>query len=195
MTDTTNAAADARAVTQSEADIARFAAALNSHIGAMSELCNGFPFAHNAQAKLSVIAEQITVLVSQCAEAEGVSVRDIHTARLKELETASIHRFTDAGVEKLAGSDAAAKSGTWAELQIAQMIHDRQFQPHVHGRERYRQAEHHTFALGTIHNAITREPPPQARVEFVPRQLPDIAAHALSVANMSYLLLPRNSIT
>ncbi len=175
--------ASQRALTRAAADLASFC----EHVEHNEP--NSIESAVSAGDHLREIASQLSYRFE-------VSLAAIYAARLRDVEEKSLLRYDPAaeGDISLAGTDALMHVGTWKELQIGQIMHDRQFHPDVFGMSKVDQIRHYTFHVtklaGLMVDAIEKEDWEAFRKE----RLADIAIFGVKIATVCNVELPCTTV-
>ncbi|MGH2383329.1 MAG: hypothetical protein ACRDG7_19210 [Candidatus Limnocylindria bacterium] len=76
------------------------------------------------------------------------------------------------------GRTAARAAGTWRDLQLVQLEHDRYYHPDVFGLSRTEQLRHYAFHLAKIVGAFAEPAEPD---ELISRRLPDVLLFAIKL--------------
>ena len=135
-------------------------------------------------------AQKMIKLASQLSVSENISLRGAYESRIRAVEKGSLHRFVDLGVEVLTGADALARANTWDEVQVAQILHDRQFHPDVFGLSKIDQLRHYTFHVTKLAGLLTQSILEDSWSEVRAQRLPDIAIFGVKLATVCNELLP-----
>ena len=90
----------------------------------------------------------------------------------------------------LAGADAVDSAQTWAEIQVAQLIHDRQFHPDVFGLSKLDQIRHFTFHVTKLAGLLVDAIDNSDWNTFQQERLADIAVFGVKIATVCNATLP-----
>ena len=118
--------------------------------------------------------DRLRELALSFAGAHELDLLELYARRLGAIESANVlHR--DGGFD---GAAAARAAGTWRELQLVQVEHDRNYHPDVVGLSRAEQLRHYAFHLAKIVGAFAAASDEQ---ELLERRLPDTLLFALKL--------------
>ncbi len=121
----------------------------------------------------------------ELANASNLSLREAYAARIRRVEASSLLRYTS-GIQDsaLAGADALDTARTWDEVQIAQLIHDRQFHPDVFGLSKVDQLRHYTFHVTKLAGLVVDAIDGASWSSFQDERLPDLAIFGVKLATV-----------
>lgn len=125
---------------------------------------------------------------------EGISLQALYAARLRFVEASSLHRFIDVGVESLSGADALDRSVTWADVQLAQNLHDRQFHPDVFGLAKSEQIRHYSFHVSKLAGLLSEAVAGNQWIGFRDTRLADVSIFGVKLATVCNQRLPPSEI-
>jgi hypothetical protein len=135
--------------------------------------------------------EQLRRIASTLAHSVGVSLLASYSARIAEIESASVHSATAiSGIEDLAGADALRHATTWRHVQAAQLIHDRRFHPDVFGLSKLDQLRHYTLHVTKLAGLLVDAGNENSWPSFVQCRLPDLAVFGVKLATACNHALP-----
>lgn len=140
---------------------------------------------------VALAADSLRSVANQLAHATGYTLHDLYADRIRSIEEASLlSRATVDGNHSTIGADAVAKSSTWDDVQLAQIIHDRQFHPDVFGLSKIDQLRHYAFHVtklaGLLLDAIDLDQWPA----FADERLADLAIFGVKIATVCNERLP-----
>ncbi len=122
--------------------------------------------------------------------ASGRSLVEAYSTRIRAVEERSRLRFSSCGESRLSGAELVVSARTWADLQIAQDVHDRQFHPDVYGLSKVDQLRHYTFHVAKLTGLLADAIDGEAWGAFALQRLPDIAIFGVKVASVCNATLP-----
>ena len=168
-----------RAVTRAAADLAGFC----EHVEHNEP--NSVESAANAGDRLREIASQLSV---HCR----VSLVARYAARIRAVEEKSLLRHATLFEDEmsLVGADALTLATTWDELQIGQIIHDRQFHPDVFGMPKIDQIRHYTLHVTKLAGLFVDAIDNNNWDAFQQDRLADIAIFGVKIATVCNVKLP-----
>lgn len=140
-------------------------------------------------------AEQLRETAVQLAAAAGVSLSDAYATRIREVESASLHQHgMPSGTSELAGADALDAARTWADFQLGQLAHDRQFHPDVFGLPKVEQLRHYTFHVTKLAGLLVDAIDAATWEDFCTERLADIAVFGVKLATVCNEKLPPTAL-
>lgn len=140
-------------------------------------------------------AEQLRETAAQLAAAAGVSLSDAYAARIRGVESASLHQYGSAsGTSELAGADALDAARTWADFQVGQLVHDRQFHPDVFGLPKVEQLRHYTFHVTKLAGLLVDAIDASTWEDFCTERLADVAVFGVKLATVCNERLPPTAL-
>jgi hypothetical protein len=119
-------------------------------------------------------AEALQAHALQLAHEAGVDIIAAYADRLRAIE----RRNPLSHPESFDGRSAALAAGTWRDLQLVQIEHDRQYHPDVTGLTKADQLRHYSLHLAKIVGAFAEAADEQ---ELLTRRLPDTLLFALKL--------------
>ena len=175
--------ASQRALTRAAADLAGFC----EHVE------HNEPNSVNEAARAG---DRLRDVASQLSARSGVSLVAEYAARIRAVEEQSILRhaslFEDA--VSLPGAEALASATTWEDLQVGQIIHDRQFHPDVFGLPKIEQVRHYTFHVTKLAGLLVEAIDNDDWESFQYERLADVAIFGVKIATVCNIRLPRVTI-
>lgn len=175
--------ASQRALTRAAADLAGFC----EHVEHNES--NSVDEAAHAGDRLREIATQL----SACS---GLSLAAVYAERIRYVEERSLMRhaslFDDA--LELPGVAALEDAKSWDEIQIGQIIHDRQFHPDVFGLPKIEQVRHYTFHVTKLAGLLVDAIDKNDWSSFRQERLADIAIFGVKIATVCNVQLPRIAV-
>ena len=172
--------ASQRALTRAAADLAGFC----EHVEHNEP--NSVESAASAGDRLRQIASQLSVR-------GGVSLVAKYAARIRAVEEKSLLRHASLFEDEmsLAGAEALTFATTWDELQVGQIIHDRQFHPDVFGMPKIEQIRHYTLHVTKLAGLFVDAIDNDEWDAFQRERLADIAIFGVKIATVCNVELPR----
>jgi len=140
-------------------------------------------------------AGEMRQMAAQLAKGSGLSLCDAYAARIRGVEAVSLLRHTS-GVQAsaLAGADALDAAKNWDEVQVAQLVHDRQFHPDVFGLSKVDQLRHYTFHVTKLAGLLVDAIDAGTWRAFREERLADIAIFAVKLSTVCNERLPSTSV-
>ena len=165
--------ASQRALTRAAADLAGFC----EHVEHNEP--NSVESAARAGDRLRQIASQLSVR-------GGVSLVAKYAARIRAVEEKSLLRHASLFEDEmsLAGAEALTFATTWDELQVGQIIHDRQFHPDVFGMPKIEQIRHYTLHVTKLAGLFVDAIDNDEWDAFQRERLADIAIFGVKIATV-----------
>lgn len=175
--------ASQRALTRAAADLAGFC----EHVEHNEP--NSVESAASAGDRLREIASQLSVR-------GGVSLVAKYAARIRAVEEKSLLRHASLFEDEmsLAGAEALTFATTWDELQVGQIIHDRQFHPDVFGMPKIEQIRHYTLHVTKLAGLFVDAIDNDEWDAFQQERLADIAIFGIKIATVCNVELPREIV-
>ena len=175
--------ASQRALTRAAADLAGFC----EHVEHNEP--NSVESAASAGDRLRQIASQLSVR-------GGVSLVAKYAARIRAVEEKSLLRHASLFEDEmsLAGAEALTFATTWDELQVGQIIHDRQFHPDVFGMPKIEQIRHYTLHVTKLAGLFVDAIDNDEWDAFQRERLADIAIFGVKIATVCNVELPREIV-
>lgn len=141
-------------------------------------------------------ARRLRSIAVDLATNTDIDLAHAYATRIAQVEVASLHsQVPGSPTPFLPGADAMAIASTWAEFQVAQVIHDRQFHPDVFGLSKIDQLRHYTLHVtklaGLLVDAIDSNDWPS----FSPNRLSDLAIFGVKIATTCNDRLPASALT
>lgn len=149
----------------------------------------------NSIADVLDAAKTLRTVAGELASEIGISLYEAYASRIEMVERSSIHRHVaGAANTSLGGFDALQASSTWEQVQVAQVVHDRQFHPDVFGLSKFDQMRHYTLHVtklaGFMVDAVEFDDLPS----FAGERLADLAIFGVKVATVCNERLPATSV-
>lgn len=136
-------------------------------------------------------AEELRQTAAALAKASNLSLLAAYATRIRGVEAASILRHTSGiRVTTLDGADALDSAESWEEVQVAQLVHDRQFHPDVFGLSKVDQLRHYTFHVTKLAGLLVDAIDDAAWLSFQQERLADIAIFGVKLATVCNERLP-----
>ena len=140
--------------------------------------------------------DRLREIAAELSARSGLSLTNAYAARIRAVEEQSLLRhvslFDD--TTDLRGANALDSAKTWDEVQICQIMHDRQFHPDVFGLPKLEQIRHYTFHVtklaGLLVDAIDDDNWPL----FQQERLADIAIFGVKIATVCNRTLPSEGV-
>lgn len=175
--------ASQRALTRAAAELAGFC----EHVEHNEP--NSVESAANAGERLREIASQLSVR-------SGVSLVARYAARIRAVEEKSLLRHATLFDDEmsLAGAEALAFATTWDELQVGQIIHDRQFHPDVFGMSKIDQIRHYELHVTKLAGLLVDAIEYNEWDTFQQERLADIAIFGVKIATVCNVELPHTVV-
>ena len=145
--------------------------------------------ATDASASLRCIALDLCIT-------SGISLVEAYATRIREIEETSLLQYSlfSNGASRLSGADVLDSATTWKQIQVGQLIHDRQFHPDVFGLAKLDQIRHYTFhvtkLVGLFLSCIEKD----TWVSFQNDRLADIAIFGVKLATVCNVELPNTAV-
>jgi len=141
-------------------------------------------------------ARRLRAIAVDLATGTELDLARSYTARIAHVERTSLHsQVPGSPIPFLPGADAMTAASTWAEFQLAQVVHDRQFHPDVFGLSKIDQLRHYTLHVtklaGLLIDAIDSNDWPS----FSPHRLSDLAIFGVKIATTCNDRLPATALT
>ena len=175
--------ASQRALTRAAADLAGFC----EHIE------------HNESNSIGIAAragDQLREIAANLSARSGISLTSAYAARIRAVEEKSLLRHVSLfeSAVTLPGAEVLASAQTWDEVQIGQLIHDRQFHPDVFGLSKLEQIRHYTFHVTKLAGMFADALDNNAWPTFQKERLADIAVFGVKIATVCNIELPRVAV-
>ena len=175
--------ASQRALTRAAADLAGFC----EHIE------------HNESNSIGIAAragDQLREIAANLSARSGISLTSAYAARIRAVEEKSLLRHVSLfeSAVTLPGAEVLASAQTWDEVQIGQLIHDRQFHPDVFGLSKLEQIRHYTFHVTKLAGMFVDALDNNAWPIFQKERLADIAVFGVKIATVCNIELPRVAV-
>ena len=153
----------------------RFALAVAPRAAAVANYCDHTE--HNESAETGWVLDagtDLSLLAFEFANAAGVDLHQLYAERLGAIESGNVLALTG-GFD---GRAAALAAGSWRQLQLVQVEHDRSYHPDVFGLAKTEQLRHYAFHLAKIVGAFADAANAD---ELINRRLPDVLLFALKL--------------
>lgn len=140
--------------------------------------------------------DRLRQIAAELSARSGVSLATTYAARIREVEEKSLMRHMplfDQGPE-LAGANALDSADSWDQVQIGQIVHDRQFHPDVFGLPKIEQIRHYTFHVTKLAGLLVDAIESDDWTTFQQERLADIAIFGVKISTVCNVQLPSESI-
>lgn len=175
--------ASQRALTKAAADLAEFC----EHIEHIEP---------NWVDKAARAGDHLREIAAQLSAHSGLSLASAYAERIRSVEERSLMRhvslFDDA--TELPGAAALSDAKGWDEIQIGQIIHDRQFHPDVFGLSKIEQVRHYTFHVTKLAGLLVEAIESGDWASFRQERLADIAIFGVKIATVCNVQLAREAV-
>jgi hypothetical protein len=152
-----------------------FALALAPSAAAVANYCDHVEHNESAQTRwVTEAADALQQHALRLAHEAEIDLIDAYGERLGAIE----RRNPLSHPQSFDGRGAALAAGTWRDLQVVQVEHDRQYHPDVTGLAKIEQLRHYTLHLIKIVGAFAE---PAEEEELLTRRLPDTLLFALKL--------------
>ena len=140
-------------------------------------------------------AEHLRDLAADLSAQDGVSLHEAYAERIAAVEAASLLRHARSdGEPDLAGAKKLAAAGTWEQIQLGQLVHDRQFHPDVFGLSKIDQIRHYTFHVTKLTGLLADAIENDDWEAFRNQRLADVAVFGVKIATVCNVQLSRRSV-
>ena len=141
-------------------------------------------------------ARRLRAIAVDLATTTEIDLARSYATRIAQVEATSLHsQVPGSSIPFLPGADAMTSAATWADFQVAQVVHDRQFHPDVFGLSKIDQLRHYTLHVtklaGLLIDAIDSNDWPS----FSPDRLSDLAIFGVKIATTCNERLPASPLT
>lgn len=176
----------------SESELSRAAFSLIRSAAACAAYCEHVE--HNEPTTIHEVvaaADALRHIAAQLADRSGLSLRSLYEARIRAVEQSSLlQNVSGLDGTALAGADALTTAQCWDEVQIAQVLHDRQFHPDVFGLPKIEQLRHYTFHVTKLAGLLVDALDDGTWSMFRDERLADIAVFGVKLATVCNERLP-----
>ena len=140
--------------------------------------------------------ERIRSIAATLSATSDISLATIYAARIRMVEEKSPMRHVSRrhGSVDLSGADVIDAARTWRELQIGQLIHDRQFHPDVFGLSKIDQIRHYTLHMAKLAGCFVEALDNDTWDMFQHNHLADVAIFGVKIATVCNSELPELSV-
>ena len=150
----------------------------------------------NSVSEAAHAGERLREIAAELSARSGLSLAEMYAARIRAVEQGSLLRHlslfdTGAG---LVGADALDMAKTWDEVQVCQVIHDRQFHPDVFGLPKVEQIRHYTFHVTKLAGLFVEAIDNDDWESFQSERLADVAIFGVKIATVCNIRLPRAAV-
>jgi hypothetical protein len=136
-------------------------------------------------------ARRLRFLAVDLAVEAGLDLASCYAERVQQVEKASLYSKVPSSTSlSLPGAEAMNASATWADFQVAQVIHDRQFHPDVFGLSKIDQLRHYTFHVMKLAGLLMDAIDSDSWCDFAPERLADLAIFGVKIATACNDRLP-----
>ena len=140
--------------------------------------------------------DRLREIAAQLSAHSGLSLASAYAERIRSVEERSLMRhaslFDDA--RELPGAAVLSDAKGWDEIQIGQIIHDRQFHPDVFGLPKIEQVRHYTFHVTKLAGLLVDAIEKDDWASFEQERLADIAIFGVKIATVCNIQLPPRSV-
>ena len=150
----------------------------------------------NSVKETARVGDRLREIAAQLSAHSGLSLAAAYAERIRSVEERSLMRHASLFDDEagLPGATALNDAKGWDEIQIGQIIHDRQFHPDVFGLSKIEQVRHYTFHVtklaGLLVDAIENDDWPS----FEQERLADIAIFGVKIATVCNIQLTREAV-
>ena len=150
---------------------------------------------HNEASSIEEAAhagDRLRNIAMDLAIGSGLSLVDTYAARIRAVEQRSLLRHLSLFPNSidLPGADALDMAKTWDQVQVCQIIHDRQFHPDVFGLPKVEQIRHYTFHVTKLAGLLVDAIDDDDWHTFQQERLADIAIFGVKIATVCNIQLP-----
>lgn len=126
----------------------------------------------------------------------GTSLTEAYATRIRNIEKKSLLQYSlfNNGASQLSGADVLDSATTWRQIQVGQLIHDRQFHPDVFGLAKLDQIRHYTFHITKLAGLLLGCIEEGSWVHFQNERLADIAIFGVKIATVCNVELPNTTV-
>jgi hypothetical protein len=132
---------------------------------------------HNEPAETAWVVDagnELSRLALDFSHTAEVNLPEVYAERLGAIEARNV--VAQPGAPD--GRTAALAAGTWRDLQLVQIEHDRYYHPDVFGLSKTEQLRHYAFHLSKIVGAFAE---PAEHHDLINRRLPDVLLFAIKL--------------
>ena len=141
-------------------------------------------------------ARRLRSLAAELAVEAGLDLATCYAERVERVEKASLYsKVPHSTMPSLPGAEAMSASTTWADFQVAQVLHDRQFHPDVFGLSKIDQVRHYTFHVTKLAGLLIDAIDSNSWRDFAPDRLADLAIFGVKIATACNERLPAAELT
>ncbi len=145
---------------------------------------------------INIAGKQLRCVAVELALQNGVCLPKIYANRIRKMEEGNIMRHAPlyGGAPSFLGAETIALAQTWRDLQIGQLLHDKQFHPDVFGMSKHQQLRHYNFHIAKLPYYFLKAIEENEMAIFCQRRLADIAAFGVKLATLRGEELPETPI-
>ena len=142
------------------------------------------------------VSEELRSVAADIANSQGVLLVDAYVTRIRSVEQRSMLRHCPIGGlgVGLCGAEALATARTWHDLQVGQVLHDRQFHPDVFGLSKTAQMQHYSFHVAKLAGLFAGTVENDDWESFLETRLADIAVFGVKIATACGVELPHELV-
>lgn len=141
-------------------------------------------------------ARRLRAIAVDLAAGTKIDLAKAYAARIAHVEHGSLYsQVPGSPIPFLPGADAMTSAETWAEFQIAQVVHDRQFHPDVFGLSKIDQLRHYTLHVTKLAGLLIDAIDSNDWQSFSPHRLSDLAIFGVKIATTCNDRLPAVTLT
>lgn len=141
-------------------------------------------------------ARRLRAIAVDIATGTEIDLAQAYATRIAHVEQTSLHsQVPGSPIPFLPGADAMTSAATWAEFQIAQVVHDRQFHPDVFGLSKLDQLRHYTLHVTKLAGLLIDAIDSNDWDSFSPHRLSDLAIFGVKIATTCNDRLPAIPLT
>lgn len=140
--------------------------------------------------------DRLREIAAELSVRSGLSLASAYAARIRAVEERSLLRHLSLfdSPTDLRGANALDSAKTWDEVQISQIMHDRQFHPDVFGLPKHEQIRHYTFHVTKLAGLLVDAIDNDDWHAFQQGRLADIAIFGVKIATVCNLKLPPRAV-
>lgn len=140
--------------------------------------------------------DRLRQIAAELSARSGISLAATYAARIREVEEKSLMRHMPLFAQgpELAGAHALDSADNWDQVQIGQIVHDRQFHPDVFGLPKIEQIRHYTFHITKLAGLLVDAIENKDWITFQHQRLADIAIFGVKIATVCNIQLPTSAV-
>lgn len=136
------------------------------------------------------VGEQLRNIAVRLFRLRGTSLVASYAKRIADIEAMSILRHRRIDIERIqTPAELLATAETWSDIQIAQMLHDRQFHPDVFGMSKINQLTHYTLHVMKIPSSVLQAASGEGTDGELEKRIVDIAVFGVKFATLKNVRL------